>query len=72
MKKFSPLHTSMTVRAEDLEVGDRFYYENNFVAVQTISLTDKEVVLRLEMFVLGRCVTRLARVYRELFISIVR
>ena len=72
MKDFSPLHTSMTVCAEDLEVGDRFYYENTFVAVQTKTVTEDKVALRLEMFVLGRCVPRLGSLPKKQLIDIVR
>jgi hypothetical protein len=67
------LHTPMTVCAEDLEVGDRFYYENTQVAVQTITLVDDhKVVLRMEAFVLGRCVPRLGSLAKGELIDIIR
>ena len=57
------------ILAEDLKVEDRFAYENTLSIVRTISLSDTEVYLKLEL-VLGlwtskRPVTRLVKLPRN-------
>jgi hypothetical protein len=66
------LHTSMTIRADELKVGDRFKYEDHLVTVNHIDRDEDWTTLHLEYFVLGRCEYRQATYAHQHPIYVIR
>ena len=63
----------VTVRAEDLEVGDRFVYDNTAVEVKAIATTPKHTIVDIEptppdMYVQFKTVA----IHRELLVTVAR